>query len=303
MAKDKKPKESSQEQKAPDQARHSAKERPRLRSRFEKEVAPALLKELELKNVMAVPRLHKIVVNMGVGEATQNSKVLDPAVNELGQITGQKPVVTRAKKSIAAFKVRQGQSIGAMVTLRGDRMYEFFDRLVNIVLPRVRDFRGVSSKSFDGRGNYTIGLHDQLIFPEISYERVDKQRGMNVTIVTTAANDNQARSLLEAHGHAVPGVVRLQDFEPVSNVSGSTRKFFEDGMTTAKRVKDAKIQATFQKARDNKEPKPKFSTRRHNRCKLCGRPRAFLRKFGICRLCFRGLALRGEIPGVSKSSW
>jgi len=201
MAKEKKrQKESSQEQKPPDQARHSAKERPRLRSRFEKELAPALRKELELKNVMAVPRLHKIVVNMGVGEATQNAKVLDPAVNELGQITGQKPVVTRAKKSIAAFKVRQGQSIGAMVTLRGDRMYEFFDRLVNIVLPRVRDFRGVSSKSFDGRGNYTLGLHDQLIFPEISYERVDKQRGMNVTIVTTAANDNQARSLLKHMG-------------------------------------------------------------------------------------------------------
>jgi large subunit ribosomal protein L5 len=201
MAKDKKTsKEAAQEQKAPDQARHSAKERPRLRSKFEKEVAPALLKELELKNVMAVPRLHKIVVNMGVGEATQNAKVLDPAVNELGQITGQKPVVTRAKKSIAAFKVRQGQSIGAMVTLRGDRMYEFFDRLVNIVLPRVRDFKGVSTKSFDGRGNFTVGLHDQLIFPEISYEKVDKQKGMNVTIVTTAANDNQARTLLKHMG-------------------------------------------------------------------------------------------------------
>ena len=201
MAKEKKgQRESAQESKAPEQARHSAKERPRLRSRFEKEVAPALLKELELKNVMAVPRLHKIVVNMGVGEATQNAKVLDPAVNELGQITGQKPVVTRAKKSIAAFKVRQGQSIGAMVTLRGDRMYEFFDRLVNIVLPRVRDFKGVSTKSFDGRGNYTIGLHDQLIFPEISYEKVDKLKGMNVTIVTTAANDNQARSLLKHMG-------------------------------------------------------------------------------------------------------
>ncbi|HLW83732.1 MAG TPA: 50S ribosomal protein L5 [Candidatus Sulfotelmatobacter sp.] len=201
MAKEKKSsKDSAQEQKAPDQARHSAKERPRLRTRFEKEVAPALLKELELQNKMAVPRLHKIVVNMGVGEATQNAKVLDPAVNELGQITGQKPVVTRAKKSIAAFKVRQGQSIGAMVTLRGDRMYEFLDRLVNIVLPRVRDFKGVSTKSFDGRGNYTIGLHDQLIFPEISYEKVDKLKGMNVTIVTTAANDNQARSLLKHLG-------------------------------------------------------------------------------------------------------
>jgi large subunit ribosomal protein L5 len=201
MAKDKKgQKESAQESKAPEQARHSAKERPRLRAKFEKEVAPALLKELELKNVMAVPRVHKIVVNMGVGEATQNAKVLDPAVNELGQITGQKPVVTRAKKSIAAFKVREGQSIGAMVTLRGDRMYEFLDRLVNIVLPRVRDFKGVSSKSFDGRGNFTLGLHDQLIFPEISYEKVDKLKGMNVTIVTTAANDNQARVLLKHLG-------------------------------------------------------------------------------------------------------
>ena len=201
MAKDKKSsKDSSQEQKAPDQARHSAKERPRLRSKFDKDVAPALLKELELKNVMAVPRLHKIVVNMGVGEATQNAKVLDPAVNELMQITGQRPITTKAKKSIAAFKVRQGQSIGAMVTLRGDRMYEFMDRLVNIVLPRVRDFKGVSTKSFDGRGNFTLGLHDQLIFPEISYEKVDKQKGMNVTIVTTAANDNQARTLLKHLG-------------------------------------------------------------------------------------------------------
>jgi large subunit ribosomal protein L5 len=201
MAKDKKgSKDSAQEQKAPAQAHHSAKERPRLRVRFDKEVAPVLLKELELTNAMAVPRLNKIVVNMGMGEATQNSKVMDPAVNELGQITGQKPIITKAKKSIAAFKVREGQAIGAMVTLRGDRMYEFFDRLVSIVLPRVRDFKGVSTKSFDGRGNYTIGLHDQLIFPEISYEKVDKQKGMNVTIVTTAANDNQARLLLKHLG-------------------------------------------------------------------------------------------------------
>jgi large subunit ribosomal protein L5 len=203
MAKDKDrkgSKDSAQEQKAPALAHHSAKERPRLRSKFEKEVAPALLKELELTNTMAVPRLNKIVVNMGMGEATQNSKILDPAVNELGQITGQKPIITKSKKSIAAFKVREGQAIGTMVTLRGDRMYEFLDRLLNIVLPRVRDFKGVSTKSFDGRGNYTIGLHDQLIFPEISYEKVDKQKGMNVTIVTTAANDNQARLLLKHLG-------------------------------------------------------------------------------------------------------
>jgi large subunit ribosomal protein L5 len=180
--------------------RHAAKERPRLRARFEKEVAVALMKELELKNPMAVPRLNKIVVNMGVGEATQNAKLIDPAVNELGQITGQKPVVTRAKKSIAAFKVREGMPIGAMVTLRGDRMYEFFDRLISIVLPRVRDFKGVSTKSFDGRGNYTLGLHDQLIFPEIDYAKVDKLKGMNVTIVTTAGSDDQARSLLKHLG-------------------------------------------------------------------------------------------------------
>ena len=180
--------------------RHSAKERPRLRARYEKEIAPALLKELGLNNAMAVPKLEKIVVNMGVGEATQNAKIMDPAVNELGQITGQKPVVTRARKSIAAFKVREGQAIGCMVTLRGDRMYEFLDRLISVVLPRVRDFRGVSSKSFDGRGNYTLGLHDQLIFPEISYEKVDKQKGMNVTIVTTAGDDNQARTLLKQMG-------------------------------------------------------------------------------------------------------
>jgi large subunit ribosomal protein L5 len=178
----------------------SAKGEARLRQRFQKEVAPALMKEFNLENPMAVPKLHKIVVNMGVGEATQNAKVLDPAVNDLAQITGQKPVVTKAKKSIAAFKVRAGMPIGAMVTLRGDRMYEFFDRLVNVALPRVRDFRGVSTRSFDGRGNYTLGLHDQLIFPEIDYAKVDKLKGMNVTIVTTARDDNQARALLRHLG-------------------------------------------------------------------------------------------------------
>jgi large subunit ribosomal protein L5 len=149
---------------------------------------------------MAVPKLQKISLNIGLGEATQNGKLMDGAVNELSQIAGQKPVITKARKSIAAFKLREGNPIGCMVTLRGDRMYEFFDRLVNVVLPRVRDFRGVSTKSFDGRGNYTLGLHDQLIFPEIDYAKVDKQKGMNVTIVTTAANDNQARALLKHLG-------------------------------------------------------------------------------------------------------
>jgi large subunit ribosomal protein L5 len=178
----------------------TAKTNARLKERFQKEIAPALAKELGLTNPMAVPRLHKVVVNMGVGEATQNVKMLDPLVRDVGEITGQKPVVTKAKKSIAAFKVREGMSIGAMVTLRGDRMYEFMDRLINIALPRVRDFRGVSTKSFDGRGNYTLGLHDQLIFPEIDYAKVDKLKGMNVTIVTTAHDDNQARALLKHMG-------------------------------------------------------------------------------------------------------
>jgi large subunit ribosomal protein L5 len=172
----------------------------RLREKYAKEVAPALLKEFELKNTMAVPRLEKVVINMGVGEATQNAKLLDPAVIELTNIAGQKAVVTKAKKSIAAFKVREGMPIGAMVTLRGDRMYEFLDRLINIALPRVRDFRGVSSKSFDGRGNYTLGLRDQLIFPEIDYAKVEKLKGMNITIVTTARNDEQARALLKHMG-------------------------------------------------------------------------------------------------------
>ena len=172
----------------------------RLYEKYVKEIAPALQKELGVKNPMAVRKIHKVVINKGVGEATQNAKVLDPAVNELGQITGQKPVVTRAKKSIAAFKVRENQAIGAMVTLRGDRMYEFLDRLINVALPRDRDFRGVSSKSFDGRGNYTLGVRDQLIFPEIDYAKVEKTKGMNVTIVTTAKDDNEARTLLRHLG-------------------------------------------------------------------------------------------------------
>lgn len=180
--------------------RHSSKEKPRLRARFQQEIAPALMKELALKNAMAVPRLEKVVINMGMGDATQNAKILDPAVAELTQISGQRPVVTKAKKSIAAFKVREGMPIGVMVTLRGDRMYEFLDRFITIVLPRVRDFKGVSTKSFDGRGNYTIGLHDQLIFPEIDYAKAEKLKGMNVTVVTTAKSDDHARALLRGLG-------------------------------------------------------------------------------------------------------
>jgi large subunit ribosomal protein L5 len=172
----------------------------RMRDRYYKDVLPALMKEFDLDNPMAAPKLEKIIVNMGVGEATQNAKLIDPAAGEVGQITGQKPVITRARKSIAAFKVREGMPIGVMVTLRGDRMYEFFDRLVNVALPRVRDFRGVPTKSFDGRGNFTLGVRDQLIFPEIDYAKVEKLKGMNITIVTSAGTDDQARALLKHMG-------------------------------------------------------------------------------------------------------
>ena len=172
----------------------------RLKEKYNSEIKSALQKDLGLSNIMAVPKLEKIVINMGLGEATQNVKIMDPLLADLGAIAGQKPVITKAKKSIAAFKLREGMPIGAMVTLRGDAMYEFLDRLISIALPRVRDFRGVSSKSFDGRGNYTLGLRDQLIFAEIDYAKVDKTKGMNVTIVTTALDDNGARTLLKHFG-------------------------------------------------------------------------------------------------------
>jgi large subunit ribosomal protein L5 len=172
----------------------------RIKEAYQKTVVPRLMTERSYPNVMAVPRLHKVVVNMGVGEATQNIKVLDTAMDELGRITGQKPAMRRSRKSIAAFKLRQGMPIAATVTLRGDRMYEFIDRLFNVALPRVRDFRGVPTNSFDGRGNYTLGLRDQLIFPEVDYAKVEKLRGMNVTFVTSARTDEESKLLLQYLG-------------------------------------------------------------------------------------------------------
>ncbi len=228
MAKEKKPEEASKPQqgskkepkpqqgpkkeaapKAPEGAKAEAGPKPpkqskkadaRLRHHYKDHVVPALVKEFGYKNVMAVPRLQKVSVNIGLGEATQNAKLMDGAVHELGQIAGQKPVITKAKKSIAAFKLREGMPIGVMVTLRGDRMFEFLDRLMNVALPRVRDFRGVSSKSFDGRGNYTLGIKDQLIFPEIDYNKVEKVKGMNISITTTAKTDAEGLALLKQMG-------------------------------------------------------------------------------------------------------
>ena len=206
--KEEKPKKGKAAKEAPEVPQEGAKkakpakplEPPRLRVRYSKEIVPALMKHFNYTNIMAVPKLEKIVINMGLGEAVANAKIMDVAVGELGTIAGQRPVITRAKKSIANFKLRQNMPIGAAVTLRGDRMFEFLDRLTSVVLPRVRDFRGVSTKAFDGRGNYTLGLRDQLIFPEISYEKVDKIRGMNVTIVTTARTDDEGRELLRQFG-------------------------------------------------------------------------------------------------------
>jgi large subunit ribosomal protein L5 len=193
--------EGSKEEAAPKkEPKQSKKVDARLRHHYKDRVVPALVKEFGYKNVMAVPRIAKVSVNIGLGEATQNAKLMDGAVNELGQIAGQKPVVTKAKKSIAAFKLREGMAIGVMVTLRGDRMFEFLDRLMNVALPRVRDFRGVSSKSFDGRGNYTLGIKDQLIFPEIDYNKVEKVKGMNISITTTAKTDAEGLALLKQMG-------------------------------------------------------------------------------------------------------
>jgi large subunit ribosomal protein L5 len=172
----------------------------RLRTKYTSEVVPALQKEFAYRNVMAVPRVVKVVVNMGLGEGTQNAKIVDTGAEELGKITGQKAAITRAKKSISQFKLRRNMPIGAMVTLRGERMFEFLDRLIAIALPRVRDFRGVSAKGFDGRGNFTVGLRDQLMFPEIDYLKVDKGRGMNISVVTTAKTDEEARRLLQLMG-------------------------------------------------------------------------------------------------------
>jgi large subunit ribosomal protein L5 len=172
----------------------------RLKERYTSEVAPALQKEFGYANVMAIPKVTKVVINLGLGEATSNAKIVDVAADELGRIAGQKAVVTRAKKSIAQFRVRQGMPIGTMVTLRGERMFDFLDRLISMSLPRVRDFRGIPTKGFDGRGNYTLGLKDQLLFPEIDYMRVDKPRGMNITVVTTAKTDEESRRLLQLLG-------------------------------------------------------------------------------------------------------
>ncbi len=223
---------------------------------------------------MQIPKLEKIVINMGVGEARENAKVLDAAIKDLETISGQKAVVTRARKSVANFKLREGMPIGCKVTLRGEKMYEFLDRLVNLALPRVRDFRGVNPNGFDGRGNYALGIKEQLIFPEIEYDKIDKVRGMDIIFVTTAKTDEEGRELLSIIWYALQQIIKGGRFVMAK---------------TAMKVKQQR--------------KQKFSTREYTRCKICGRPHSVLKKYGICRICFRELAYKGQIPGVKKSSW
>ena len=236
--------------------------------------APALQEELGLGNVMQVPRLEKIVLNCGVGQATQQPSLLDGAVADLSVITGQKPLVTRAKKSIAGFKLREGNAIGAKVTLRGDRMWEFYDRLVSVAIPRIRDFRGLNPTSFDGRGNYTFGVTEQLIFPEIDYDKIDTVRGMDITIVTTGTTDDEGRALLARPRIPVPP------------------RRAEPGVDDGEEGLVQKQQRT-----------PKFKVRGYTRCRRCGRARSVYRKFGLCRICLREMAHAGEVPGVTKASW
>ena len=231
----------------------------RLMERYQNDVVKSLVEKFNYSSSMQAPKVEKIVLNIGVGDAVSNSKLLDEAVNELTLITGQKPVITRAKKSIAGFKLREGAPIGCKVTLRGERMYEFLDKLVNISLPRVRDFRGVSNNSFDGRGNYTLGVKEQLIFPEINFDKVNKLRG------------------------------RSRVISSIRNAVQEIRRTHKNMAKTSMKVKQQRPQ--------------KYKVREYTRCERCGRPHSVIRKFKLCRICFRELAYKGEIPGVKKASW
>ena len=266
---------------------------PRLKQKYTDEIKANLQQQLGLGNVMQVPALTKIVINMGVGRATQQPSLLEGAVADLTLIAGQKPIVTKAKNSIAGFKLREGQSIGTKVTLRGDRMWEFLDRLIAVAIPRIRDFRGLPPTSWDGRGNYTFGLNDQTVFPEIDYDKIDIPRGMDITIVTTATDDAAGKALLDAFGFPFRTTDDPNAPAPKQRRRGRARPWRQE------EVSEMAKKALINKA----AAKPKFKVRGYTRCRRCGRARSVFRKFGLCRICLRELAHAGEIPGLTKSSW
>jgi len=269
-----------------------AHEMPRLKKQYREQIRAAMQEEFGYRNPMLIPGLEKIVVNMGVGDAAHDSKVMDGAIRDITAITGQKPQVTKARKSIAQFKLREGQPIGCHVTLRGDRMWEFADRLLTLALPRIRDFRGLNSNQFDGKGNYTFGLSEQVMFLEIDQDKIDRIRGMDITFVTTAQTNEEGKALLKTPGDSRSRRRMIRRRRRPSAVPPTTprRRRSEDLMAkTALKVKAAR--------------KPKFGVRAYTRCQRCGRPRSVYRKFGLCRICLREMAHAGQLPGVTKSSW
>ena len=262
----------------------------RLKDRYNDEIREALVRKFGYSTPMQAPRLVKVTLNMGVGEAKQDSKMLEAAQQQLADIAGQKPNIRRARKSVAAFKLREGMPVGLTVTLRDVRAYEFIDRLTSVAIPRLRDFRGLNPRSFDGRGNYSMGIREQVIFPEIDYDAVDQVRGLDVAITTTAQTDPRPSrcSTRSACRSRATGARR--------NTRASRRRAGRRiRKRTSRMAKTSKIVAS--------QRTPKYKTRAHSRCRRCGRPRAVYRKFGLCRLCLRELAHNGFIPGMTKSSW
>ena len=253
----------------------------RLKTQYQEQIRPALMERFGYTTPMQAPRITKVTVNMGVGDAKQDSKVLEAATDQLATITGQRPSVRRARKSIAQFKVREGMPVGIAVTLRHERSYEFLDRLMSVAIPRIRDFRGLNPRAFDGRGNYSLGVREQIIFPEVDYDEIDQVRGLDITITTTAATDEEAYALLEALG---------MPFSRDGRPQAAADRYLEEHMAkTSQRVRQQRT--------------PKYKTRGYTRCRRCGRARAVYRKFGVCRICLRELAHNGYVPGMTKSSW
>ena len=282
----------------------------RLQDYYRKDVVPDLMKKFGYKTSMQVPRIKKITLNMGVGETTTDKKILDNAVADLTKIAGQRPVVTLAKKSIATFKVRKGFPVGCMVTLRGKRMYEFLDRLVTVAIPRIRDFRGISSRAFDGRGNYSLGVKEQIIFPEIEYDKIDVLRGLNISITTTAKTDDEARALLAAFRFPFKtlriAMAKLALINRDLKRRKTVAKYAARRAALLAIINDARrSDEDRQEAREKQQQLPRNASpvRLRNRCRLTGRPRGVFRKFGLGRNKLREIALRGEIPGLIKASW